>query len=70
MLNRLKLMTLPSGEGIGTRRFCPPLRKALDAVPLRGFFFSLYNRGGFCYNVEDYDMIKGDAHEIFDRSDL
>ena len=27
-------------------------------------------KGSTSYNVEDYDMIKGDTHEIFDRSDL
>ena len=42
------------------------------ARPLRraAFLFSLYNRGGVCYNIKDYDRVKGDTHEIFDRSDL
>ena len=46
----------------------PPFREGFCARLL--LVFSLYNRGGFCYNVKDYDMIKGDTHEIFDRSDL
>ena len=70
---------LPSSGPLGHlprrgRRWCvqvlPALYKVWDTAPLRGFFFSLYNRIGFCYNVKDYDMIKGDTHEIFDRSDL